>query len=74
MLLLLLLLLLLLSVIKQDTSITSSKDQRKKLKYNFFVKLIGSGVADSRHSNPPVKVYDTRQQEGQYVPSYFNYF
>ena len=56
------------SQIKQDTSITSLKDRRKKLRHNIFVKLIRSGVVDDRHSNSPETAYDTSQQGGLYAP------
>ena len=57
------------SQIRQDTSIISLKDRRKKLRHNLFVNLIESGVVDDKHSNSPEKVYNTRQQKKLYSSS-----
>ena len=67
------------SKVRSDTDTISLKDRRKNLRLNLFFKSAESGVIKDSHNDPPIKIHNTRQKDGLYVPSiktkaYFNSF
>ena len=57
------------SELRLQTGIQSLADRRKDLRLNFYFKQIASGVITDTHAQAPLRVHNTRQNDGLYIPS-----